>query len=120
MNEKILITDDEESIRYTFRDFLQNAGYQASTADSLPDCLEKMQAEPFDLLFLDIGLGVDNGIEAIEQLKALQPQCKIVIITGSPRLQSLVEAKKCGATDYLTKPVREASLLYNARKVLGH
>ena len=120
MHEKILIVDDEESIRYTFHEFLHGAGYHVSTADSLPACIEKMQTEAFDLLVLDVNLGNDNGITAIEQLTTLQPECKVVIITGNPRLQSLVEARRLGAVDYLSKPVREASLLYNVRKVLAH
>jgi len=120
MNEKILIADDEESIRFTFTEFLTGAGYRVKATDSLSDCIKKMQAEPFDLLFLDIGFGADNGIEAIHALKVLQPDCKVVIITGNPRLKSLVEAKRYGAVDYLAKPVHQASLLYNARKILTH
>ena len=120
MNEKILIADDEESIRFTFTEFLTGAGYQVEATDSLSDCIKRMQAEPFDLLFLDIGFGADNGIESIHALKVLQPNCKVVIITGKPRVKSLVEAKKYGAVDYLVKPIHQASLLYNARKILTH
>lgn len=120
MNEKILIADDEENIRFTFTEFLTGAGYRVEATNSLSDCIKKMQAEPFDLLFLDIGLGTDNGIEAIHALKVLQPDCKVVIITGNLRVKSLVEAKKYGAVDYLVKPVHQASLLYNAKKVLTH
>ncbi len=120
MKEKILIADDEESIRLTYSEFLSEEGYQVETADSLSHCIKRMQAEPFDLLFLDIGLGVDNGIEAIKALKGLQPDCSVVIITGNPRLQSLVEAKHQGAIDYLAKPVRKASLIYNTKKNLSN
>jgi DNA-binding NtrC family response regulator len=120
MKERILIADDEESIRLTFSEFLYSAGYKVDTAKSLSACIEKMQSETFDLLFLDVMFGRENGIEAIQSLKDLQPECKIVVITGNPRLQSLVEAKKVGAVDYLTKPLREASLLYNVKKVLDH
>ncbi|MDH3998203.1 MAG: response regulator [Desulfuromonadales bacterium] len=118
MKRKILIADDEESIRYTFTEFLTSGGYQVETADSLSSVIKKMQAGSYDLLFLDIGLGLDNGVHAIEGLRVLQPNCDVVIITGNPRLQSLVEAKKCGALDYLVKPIRQASLLYNVRKFL--
>lgn len=119
MNEKILIADDEESIRSTFSEFLYEAGFKVDTAETLSHCIEKMKAESFDLLFLDVMFGSDNGLDAIKSLKALQPKCEIVVITGNPRLHSLVEAKKEGAVDYLTKPVRQASLLYNVRKVLN-
>ena len=118
MKQKILVADDEECIRFTFSEFLQGGGYQVETADSLSCCIKKMQQEAFDLLFLDIGFGTDNGIEAIQTLKALQPDCKIVIITGRPQHKSRIEARKYGAIDYLAKPVYQASLLYNTRMVL--
>ena len=117
--KKILIADDEESIRFTFECFLSEAGYQVETAHSLSNCISKMQVEPFDLLFLDVTLGIDNGIEAIERLKILQPDCQIVVITGNPHLDALVKAKSRGALDYLAKPIRKASLMYHVQNVLG-
>lgn len=119
MNEKILIADDEESIRLTFAEFLHDAGYRVDTANTLSNCIQKMQNESFDLLFLDITFGHESGLEAIRSLKELQPQCKIVVITGNPQPRSLVIAKKEGAADFLAKPVRQASLLYNVKKVLS-
>lgn len=120
MKERILIADDEECIRFTFAEFLISDGYRVETVGSLSNCIKKMQAESFDLLCLDIGFGTENGIEAIHALKVLQPDCKIMIITGNPNHKSLVEAKKHGAIDYLAKPVYQASLLYNVRKALTH
>jgi two-component system NtrC family response regulator len=119
MKQNILVADDEESIRFTFSEFLQDEGYCVKTADSLPNCVKQMQQESFDLLFLDIGFGTENGIEAILALKVLQPDCRIVIITGKPRSKSLVEAKKNGAMDYLVKPLHQASLIYNTKKILA-
>ena len=119
MEKRILIADDEESIRYTFSSFLRDAGYLAETADSLSSCIKKMRAETFDLLFLDIRFGVDDGIEAIPELKGLQPDCAVVIITGNPDTKSINRARKQGASDYLVKPVRQASLLYIVQKTLS-
>ena len=119
MKQKILVADDEECIRFTFSDFLQGAGFHVETAGSLTNCINRMQQEPFDLLFLDIGFGTENGIEAIQALKTLQPKCRIVIITGSPRQKSLVQAKRYGAIDYLVKPVHQVSLIYNTKRVLA-
>jgi len=118
MKEKILIADDEESIRFTFTAFLEDAGYQVATADSISGCIKNMQAESFDLLFLDINMGSDNGIEAIQNLKILQPDCSIVIITGNPDSKTIFKARGYGAVDYLVKPIRQASLLYIVQKTL--
>ena len=119
MNEKILIADDEEAIRLTFAEFLHDAGYRVATVNTLSKCIEKMQDETFDLLFLDIMFGNENGLDAIRSIKEMQPNCKIVVITGNPQPRSLVTAKMEGAIDFLTKPVRQASLLYNVKKVLS-
>jgi len=94
MKGKILIADDEESIRFTFSDFLRGGGYQVETADSLSGCIKKMQEEPFDLLFLDIRFGTENGVEAIQALKILQPECSIVVITGDPCSETTVKARR--------------------------
>lgn len=120
MRENILIADDEESIRFTFTSFLSDAGYRLTTADSLPDCMKKLRAESFDLLFLDIGIGLDNGIEAIQEIKEMQPNCSVVMITGAPSAKTITQARKYGALDCLAKPVRQTSLLYIARKTLAN
>ena len=119
MKGKILIADDEESIRETFRLILEGDGYEVETADSLSRCITRMQTESFDLLFLDVMFGVESGIDAIERLKILQPGCEIVVITGNPQVEALVKARSRGAFDYLAKPVRQPSLLYHAQKVLA-
>ena len=121
MNEKtkkILIADDEESIRYTFHSFLSEAGYAVETSHSLSNCISKMQAENFDLLILDVMLGLDNGIEAIERLKVLRPDCQIVVMTGNPDVADLIAAKNRGALDYLFKPIRKASLMYHVQNAM--
>lgn len=119
MKRKILIADDEECIRYTFSDFLTSSGYSVQTADTLSGCIKKLQTEPFDLLFLDVGLGRENGIEAIEGIKVLQPDCEVVIITGTLDSRAISRARHYGAVDYVVKPIHEASLQYLVRKTLG-
>ena len=119
MRKKILIADDEESIRFTFADFLNGGGYKVETADTLSNCIKKMQAELFDLLFIDVRFGVDNGIDAIQRLKVLQPDCAVVVITGNMDSKEITKARQFGALDFLIKPVRGPSLLYIAQKTLA-
>jgi DNA-binding NtrC family response regulator len=119
MNEKILIADDEENIRYTFTHFLDEAGYQIDTASTLSQCIKKMQQGPVDLLFLDLDFGDDYGLEAIHGLKCIQPDCAIVVITGSLCAESISKARKSGAVDYLVKPIHQQSLLYIVKKTLA-
>lgn len=119
MNEIILIADDEENIRYTFSHFLTEGGYQVETASTLSQCIKKMQQGPIDLLFLDLAFGDDYGLEAIQSLKCIQPECAIIIITGSLCAESIAKARKSGALDYLVKPIHQASLLYIVQKTLA-
>lgn len=115
----ILIADDEESIRFTFASILEEAGYRVTTTGSLSQCIKKMQAQRYDLLFLDINMGDDNGIEAIQGLRTIQPNCAVVIITGGMSSKTIVKARGYGAADYLVKPIRQASLLYIVQTTLN-
>ncbi|PLX81114.1 MAG: hypothetical protein C0616_05695 [Desulfuromonas sp.] len=119
MKEKILVVDDEEGIRFSFAELLKSEGYSVATADSLKNCRSIVDQENFDLIILDVGLGSENSIEAMDELKNRQPHCGIVVITGNPRVQGLVNARNRGAIDYLVKPVHRASLLYNVKKSLA-
>jgi len=119
MKEKILIADDEESIRFTLASFLEDAGYRVTTAASLDPCMKQLEPGDVDLMFLDISFGRDNGLDALPVIRARYPQTRIIIITGAPQPRTLIEARQSGAEDYLAKPIRQASLLYVVKKTLA-
>ena len=119
MKGRILIADDEESVRYTFSSFLGDAGYIVCAVSTLYDCMEKLKVETFDLIFLDIKFGSENGLDALREIKSRSLNCPVVMITGNPNPETIIEARRCGAVDYLAKPVREASLLYITEKTLS-
>lgn len=119
MREKILIADDEESIRFTFSALLNSAGYLTDTANSLSNCLLKLAENTYDLLLLDIWLGKDNGLEALNIIKEAYPDCPVMMITGNPDSKSITRARQSGAVDYLVKPIMPSSLLYNMQKVFS-
>lgn len=118
--KRILIVDDEESIRFTFSAFLEEEGYFVETAESMSECAEKLKTMLFDAVFLDIHLGRDNGIEIIERIKSLQNNCKVVVMTGSLKPSQLVQARKYGAFDFIIKPIQKPSLQYIAEKAVTH
>ncbi|MDF1579967.1 MAG: response regulator [Desulfuromonadales bacterium] len=120
MVQKILVVDDEENIRFTFDAFLSDAGYQVATAASLTECMKMLENERFDLLFLDILLGRDNGLEVLRRVKEIDPNCPVVMITGAPQVETAAEAVRCGAFDYIPKPVRQQELLRVAVTALEH
>ncbi len=120
MAEKILVVDDEESIRYTFSAFLQDEGYEVEVASSTDKCHEAIRAKNFDLVYLDILLGGDDGIDALRLCKEQNPSCPVVMVTGSPDLDTATDAVRLGAFDYIPKPVRHETLLRITSKALQH
>lgn len=119
-NRRILVTDDEECIRLTFAEFLRDEGYTVFTAESLSECIQSLKDVTYDVLFLDVNLGNENSIETIQTIKQIQPDCKIVVMTGGLNPENIARARQCGAMDYIVKPVYRPSLLYLAQKAINH
>lgn len=119
-NIRILVADDEECIRFTFTDFLQDEGYTVFTAESLSECVQSLQDVAYDVLFLDVNLGDENSIETIQTIKQIQPGCKIVMMTGGLNSGNIARARQYGAMDYIVKPVYKPSLLYLTQKAINH
>ncbi|TLM68471.1 MAG: response regulator [Deltaproteobacteria bacterium] len=118
MTQRILVVDDEESIRFTFDAFLTDAGYRVDTAPSLKDALNLAEATTYDTVFLDILLGRESGMQMLRYVRETNPNCPVVMITGAPEIATAAEAVRLGAFDYLTKPVHQDELLRIARRAL--
>lgn len=118
MTQRILVVDDEESIRFTFDAFLTDAGYQVDTAPSLREALSLTTATAYDTVFLDILLGRENGMQILRHVRENNPNCPVVMITGAPEVATAAEAVRLGAFDYLTKPVHQDELLRISRRAL--
>ena len=94
---KILVVDDEESIRYTFSHFLKEAGYEVFTASDLKGARKILFHTRLDLVFLDIVLGAESGLDLLKQLKSLLLKLPVVMITGKPTLDNATDALRRGA-----------------------
>lgn len=116
---RILVIDDEESLRLTFKTFLTREGYGpvtvASTFDEAHDLIEN---NTFDLIVSDIVLEGASGIDLLRRAKELNQECPVVMVTGYPNIKSASEAVRLGAFDYLAKPVKKEDLLRTARMAL--
>jgi two-component system response regulator HydG len=117
---RILVIDDEESLRYTFENFLVGEGYDVYTAMDFDGAVAKIETTAFDLIFVDIVLGGRTGIDVIREVKARGMTCPVVIITGAPSIESASEAVRLGAFDYIPKPIRQDTLLRVTRMALQH
>ena len=120
VGRSILVVDDEESIRFTFRNFLEDEGYLASTAVGYDDAMELLQERTFDLIFIDIILGGKSGMDLLKDVKEIAPDTEIIIITGAPTVETASSALRLGALDYIVKPVRQETLLRITELALNH
>ena len=101
----VLIVDDEPIVRESIRDWLEDAGYQVSTAESGEEGLEMVQKQDFSIILLDVRLPGKTGVRVLQEMKTLKPNIKVILITAYPTTEMAVEAMKSGAVDYLVKPV---------------
>ncbi len=101
---RILIVDDESSLRLTLRAGLEQLGYVVEEAATGLEGLNKLSQQAFDLLILDLKMPGMQGLEVMQHLPQLYPHLKFIILTGRPSLDSAIEAVNQGAVAYLRKP----------------
>lgn len=112
---KILIVDDEKNIRSSISLAIQSEGHEAESVDSGRIALLKMQEEPYDLVFLDMRIGDEDGLEVLDSIVKLFPNLPTVVFTAHASIATAVEAMRRGAFDYLEKPFTPAQL----RNIVG-
>ncbi len=105
MKKKILIVDDEESIRKSLSGALADEGYAVFTAADGADALELVETERPHLILLDIWMPQIDGIEALRKLKEDFPEVAVVMISGHGSIETAVKATKLGAYDFIEKPL---------------
>ncbi len=115
---RILLVDDEPAILRTFRYCLEDVGYQVSTASSAATADALLLRQVFDLCFLDLRLGSDDGLEVLAQMRLQAPWMRVVMITAHSAVDSAVDAIQAGAADYLVKPCSPDQLRLAATKQL--
>jgi DNA-binding NtrC family response regulator len=101
---KILIVDDELSVRTSLQEWFLEEGFSVETAESGEDALNKMHTGPYDLILLDIKMPGMDGITLQKKIKDIDEDAIIIIMTAYASVDTAVEALKLGAFDYVTKP----------------
>jgi len=105
MNEiRILIVDDEATLRMTLADLLASEEREIVTAASGEEALAYLEDSPFDLLVVDLIMPGIDGLQVIDVAQKLSPQARIIMLTAYGTLDSAIQAMRRGATDYLLKP----------------
>ncbi|MGA7878202.1 MAG: sigma 54-interacting transcriptional regulator [Desulfoferrobacter sp.] len=108
---RILVIDDEESIRFSFERFLGAAGHTVSIARDVGEALAKIAEADPDLVVADIILEDGTGIDVLREIRQRKLNCPVIMITGDPNVDTAAEAVRLGAFDYLPKPVTKDALL---------
>jgi len=113
---RILIVDDDETIRRTMSLILEGEGYTVETAETGRQAVEKSRAKIFNAALLDIRLPDMEGTKLLKKLRQTTPKTIKIMVTGYPQLSNAVEALNSGADAYLIKPVKPDELI----KTLKH
>ncbi len=115
---KILIVDDEKSIRRTLRDILEFEKYKVDEAGDGLEALTKLRKTKYDVVIMDIKMPKMDGLEALERVAILAPDTPVVMISGHGNIETAVEAVKKGAFDYISKPPDLNRLLITIRNAM--
>ena len=115
---KILIVDDEASIRRTLKDILEFEKYKVDEAADGLDALAKLKKDTYDVVIMDIKMPKMDGLEALERVAILAPDTPVVMISGHGNIETAVEAVKKGAFDYISKPPDLNRLLITIRNAM--
>lgn len=120
MKARVLVVDDEKSIRVTLRHFLTEDGYEVAVVTNYDEAVNMLTDQLFDIVIADIILGGRTGIDLLREIKNRKLSCPVVMITGAPDIDTASEALRLGAFDYIPKPVKRDSLLHVADMALKH
>lgn len=115
---RILIIDDERSIRSTLREILEYEQYEVEEAQDGLEGLEKIQSGNFDLVFCDIKMPKMDGLEVLSQLQKNNSEIPVIMISGHGTVETAVDATKLGAFDFISKPPDLNRLLITVRNAL--
>jgi DNA-binding NtrC family response regulator len=119
MNQrKILIVDDELSVRRSLEEWFREDGFQAFTAEDGEAALRQMPAGPYDIIVVDLKMPGMDGITLQKRIREIDRDAAIIILTAYASVETAVEALKLGAFDYITKPVDPDDLSHVVRNAL--
>jgi PAS domain S-box-containing protein len=118
MNEKILVVDDEESLRFTFDFFLSEQGYIVTCVGSYKEAVSLLKEDGFDLIYADVVLDDRTGVDLLKIVREAHPNVPVIMITGMPSIETATESLRQGASDYITKPICQEKLVLSAKRAI--
>jgi two-component system response regulator HydG len=119
-SNNVLVVDDDPAHRTMLRTLLTGWGYAIDESDDGSAAIERVHEQAFDLIMMDIRMVKVSGLQALAEIKALNPAIPIIIMTAYSSVESAVEALKSGAYDYLTKPLDFDELRLVMERAMEH
>jgi two-component system nitrogen regulation response regulator GlnG len=119
MAARILIADDEDSLRWVLEKGLSQAGYDVKGVKDGDSALRAYQAEAFDLVFLDVRMPGMDGLTALGKLRDIRPDAQVVVMTAHGTMDTAIQAMQRGAYDYLAKPFDLDEVVLLAERALA-
>jgi len=108
---KVLVVDDEKSMRVTLCEFLKNEGFEAESASDAQIAWQMIQESEFDVVVTDIIMPKMSGIDLLSNIRKKSQTLQVIIMTGEPTVDTAITAVQSGANDYLIKPITRDALL---------
>jgi CheY-like chemotaxis protein/anti-anti-sigma regulatory factor len=117
---RVLVVDDEESVRITTAAILEQEGYEVATAESGREALASAARSHYDLVLTDLRMDDMDGMALLHELQARHPNVVTVVLTGYASIESSIDALRQGVYDYLVKPCMVEDLKRTVRRALEH
>ncbi len=111
MSKRVLVVDDEDTIRGVIEQVLTDDGYEVVEASSAEEALDKFRREPCDLVMTDIYMKKMTGLDLLKEIKILKADAIVVVMTSNASLETAMTALRSGAYDYLIKPFEDIDLI---------
>ncbi len=119
MNERILVVDDEEVMRDVLQTLLDQAGYSVTLAENGPQGLALARRQAFDAAIVDVMLPEMSGLEVLDELKRVDAELVVLMITAFASVETAITAMRKGAFDYIAKPFKHEEVLHILRNALN-
>jgi len=116
--ESILIVDDEKNYLIVLKELLSEENYEVVTAENAPQALEIFKESDFDLVLTDMKMPNMDGIELLENIRSVNSEIPVIVMTAYATVEKAVKAMKKGAFDYVTKPFQNEELKITVRKAI--
>jgi len=114
----VLIVDDDPQVRAVLSEVFELMGYAPQVASNGKEALDRFEAERFPLILTDVKMPIMDGLEFLREMRAVDPDAAVIILTGVGDIKTAIKTLKMGAYDFITKPVNPDELLIAAERAL--